>query len=165
MAQNEEKENHNKQSKEMMIRRTGSGAVHFTTKKLGGSEFQMPLHYPKYTKKEYEAMPEWKLYNLLVEYGLPTTGGLAEKREAAMGTFLWVKNDENEETTSNSAQSKKNSSSRGHFQMPLHYPTYTRKDYETMDKAKLDQLFVAYGLPIDGDLGHKRKSAMSTFLW
>ncbi|KAJ4839524.1 hypothetical protein Tsubulata_019028, partial [Turnera subulata] len=121
----------------------------------------MPLHYPRYTKKDYEAMPQWKLYNLLVQYGLPTTGDLAEKRETAMGTFLWVKN-ENRETT-NITLSKKNSS-RGHFQMPLHYPRYTRKDFETMDEAKLDQLFVAYGLPTDGDLGYKRKSAMSTFL-
>ncbi|KAG8391914.1 hypothetical protein BUALT_Bualt01G0236500 [Buddleja alternifolia] len=31
--------------------------------------FQMPLHYPRYTRVEYEAMPEWKLDCLLAEYG------------------------------------------------------------------------------------------------
>ncbi|KAJ4841734.1 hypothetical protein Tsubulata_003019, partial [Turnera subulata] len=156
-----DKENHNTQSKETILR-TGSGPVHFTTKRLAGSEFQMPLHYPRFTKKDYEAMPEWKLYNLLVEYGLPTTGDLAEKRKTAMGTFLWAKNENKEATNS---RSKKNPSC-GHFQMPLHYPRYTRKDYETMDEAMLDQLFVAYGLPTDhGDLGYKRKFAMGTFLW
>ncbi|KAJ8621625.1 hypothetical protein MRB53_030154 [Persea americana] len=52
-------------------------------------DFQMPLHYPRYTKADYETMPEWKLDCLLQEYGLPTIGGIGEKRKVAMGTFLW----------------------------------------------------------------------------
>ncbi|KAL3838442.1 hypothetical protein ACJIZ3_023033 [Penstemon smallii] len=53
------------------------------------SEFKMPLHYPRYTKKEYQDMPEWMVDRLLAEYGLPATGNLAQKRGFAMGAFLW----------------------------------------------------------------------------
>ncbi|KAJ0969804.1 hypothetical protein J5N97_022681 [Dioscorea zingiberensis] len=53
------------------------------------SYFQMPLHYPRYTKTDYETMPEWKLNRLLVEYGLPVTGDVEYKRKFAMGAFLW----------------------------------------------------------------------------
>ncbi|KAF8397418.1 hypothetical protein HHK36_016334 [Tetracentron sinense] len=49
----------------------------------------MPLHYPRYTKKDYQDMPEWKLDKLLAQYGLPSLGDLAYKREFAMGAFLW----------------------------------------------------------------------------
>ncbi|KAJ4975667.1 hypothetical protein NE237_000773 [Protea cynaroides] len=51
--------------------------------------FQMPLHYPRYKKSDYETMPEWQLDSLLFEYGLPMTGDLACKRSFAMGAFLW----------------------------------------------------------------------------
>jgi len=51
--------------------------------------FQMPLHYPRYTQKDYQDMPEWKLDGLLKEYGLPTHGDLAYKRQFAIGAFLW----------------------------------------------------------------------------
>ncbi|KAK6935489.1 hypothetical protein RJ641_035644 [Dillenia turbinata] len=51
--------------------------------------FQMPLHYPRYKKKDYETMPEWKLDCLLKEYGLPVMGDLNDKRKFAMGAFLW----------------------------------------------------------------------------
>ncbi|KAI0522677.1 hypothetical protein KFK09_005062 [Dendrobium nobile] len=52
--------------------------------------FQMPLHYPRYTKADYEDMPEWKLDRLFVEYGLPViTGDLDGKRKFAIGAFLW----------------------------------------------------------------------------
>lgn len=51
--------------------------------------FQMPLNYPRYTKADYEVMPEWKLDCLLAEYGLPVTGDLGQKRSFAMGAFLW----------------------------------------------------------------------------
>ncbi|KAJ8900601.1 hypothetical protein K2173_025378 [Erythroxylum novogranatense] len=51
--------------------------------------FQMPLHYPRYTRAEYEAMPEWKLDCLLEEYGLPVAGDVEQKRKFAMGAFLW----------------------------------------------------------------------------
>ncbi|PON65649.1 cytoplasmic tRNA 2-thiolation protein [Trema orientale] len=55
----------------------------------GVSYFQMPLHYPRYTKKDYQDMPEWKLDRLLAEYGLSTHGDLAYKRDFAIGAFLW----------------------------------------------------------------------------
>lgn len=58
-------------------------------KNTGASFFQMPLHYPRYTKKDYENMPEWQVDRLLAEYGLPIFGDLAHKREFAMGAFLW----------------------------------------------------------------------------
>ncbi|KAK4385392.1 hypothetical protein Sango_2663200 [Sesamum angolense] len=56
------------------------------------SEFQMPLHYPKYSRKEYQDMPEWALDRLLADYGLPADGDLAQKRRFAMGAFLWPDN-------------------------------------------------------------------------
>ncbi|KAF9599433.1 hypothetical protein IFM89_037199 [Coptis chinensis] len=59
------------------------------SKNKGVNFFQMPLHYPRYTKKDYQDMPEWKVDRLLSEYGLPVTGNLAYKREFAMGAFLW----------------------------------------------------------------------------
>lgn len=52
-------------------------------------EFQMPLHYPRYTKSDYEKMEEWKVELLLKEYGLSFKGSLDEKRCFAMGAFLW----------------------------------------------------------------------------
>ncbi|EEC72868.1 hypothetical protein OsI_06636 [Oryza sativa Indica Group] len=55
----------------------------------GGSSFRMPLHYPRYKKAEYEAMPEWRVDCLLREYGLPVDGNLDAKRRFAMGAFLW----------------------------------------------------------------------------
>uniref|UniRef100_A0A0E0LC49 DUF7722 domain-containing protein n=1 Tax=Oryza punctata TaxID=4537 RepID=A0A0E0LC49_ORYPU len=51
--------------------------------------FQMPLHYPRYKKADYEAMPEWRVDCLLREYGLPVDGGVEDKRRFAMGAFLW----------------------------------------------------------------------------
>ncbi|KAK4355177.1 hypothetical protein RND71_024148 [Anisodus tanguticus] len=51
--------------------------------------FQMPLHYPGYTKDDYEKMEEWKLDALLSEYGLNFQGTVDEKRRFAMGAFLW----------------------------------------------------------------------------
>ncbi|XP_009758215.1 uncharacterized protein [Nicotiana sylvestris] len=52
--------------------------------------FQMPLHYPRYKKGDYEKMEEWKLDILLKQYGfLNFNGTLEEKRTFAMGTFLW----------------------------------------------------------------------------
>ena len=51
--------------------------------------FRMPLHYPRYRKADYEAMPEWRGDCLLREYGLPVTGDVEEKRRFAMGAFLW----------------------------------------------------------------------------
>ena len=51
--------------------------------------FRIPLHYPRYRKADYEAMPEWRVDCLLREYGLPVTGDVEEKRRFAMGAFLW----------------------------------------------------------------------------
>lgn len=55
------------------------------------SSFRMPMHYPRYSKVDYEVMPEWRLDRLFQEYGLPVNvaSTLAEKREYAMGVFLW----------------------------------------------------------------------------
>jgi len=51
--------------------------------------FQLPLHYPRYSKADYESMAEWKLDNLFHQYGLPIRGDLAYKRSYAIGAFLW----------------------------------------------------------------------------
>ncbi|GAB4826281.1 hypothetical protein Ancab_009146 [Ancistrocladus abbreviatus] len=51
--------------------------------------FQMPLHYPRYSKSEYETMPEWQLDCLLVQYGLPVVGSVEQKRRFVIGAFLW----------------------------------------------------------------------------
>lgn len=53
------------------------------------SGFQMPLHYPRYKKTDYEKMEEWKVDLLLKQYGLSFEGTLDEKRAYAMGAFLW----------------------------------------------------------------------------
>ncbi|KAM0951340.1 hypothetical protein DsansV1_C03g0024531 [Dioscorea sansibarensis] len=53
------------------------------------SGFQMPLHYPRYKKEDYMKMEEWKVDLLLKEYGLSFNGSMEEKRNYAMGTFLW----------------------------------------------------------------------------
>ncbi|KAL2247691.1 uncharacterized protein LOC105176605 [Sesamum indicum] len=54
-----------------------------------GGRFQMPLHYPRYAKSDYEKMEEWKVDALLRQYGLSFDGSLEEKRRFAMGAFLW----------------------------------------------------------------------------
>ncbi|ONK55719.1 uncharacterized protein A4U43_C10F300 [Asparagus officinalis] len=51
--------------------------------------FQMPLHYPRYRKEDYQRMEERKVDILLREYGLACVGSLEEKRAYAMGAFLW----------------------------------------------------------------------------
>ncbi|KOM53339.1 hypothetical protein LR48_Vigan09g199800 [Vigna angularis] len=53
------------------------------------SGFEMPLHYPRYTREEYESMEEWKVELLLKQYGLSLKGSVEEKRVFAMGAFLW----------------------------------------------------------------------------
>ncbi|XP_057539462.1 uncharacterized protein LOC130817647 [Amaranthus tricolor] len=60
-------------------------------KKNGSNSFRMPLHYPLYKKTDYEEMEEWKVDNLLKQYGLDhhVKGSLDEKRKFAMGAFLW----------------------------------------------------------------------------
>merc|ERR1711915_1114083 len=64
----------------------------FSSRNGGGDgpcAFQLPVHYPRYSKADYESMPKWQLDNLFHEYGLPIRGDLAFKRSYAMGTFLW----------------------------------------------------------------------------
>ncbi|EOY24936.1 hypothetical protein QUC31_009027 [Theobroma cacao] len=56
--------------------------------------FQMPLHYPRYKKSDYENMPERQLDCLLNEYGLPVIGDVNQKRKFAMGAFLWPSQNE-----------------------------------------------------------------------
>ncbi|KAK8626389.1 hypothetical protein V6N13_134036 [Hibiscus sabdariffa] len=52
--------------------------------------FQMPVHYPRYSKADYEKMEEWRIDMLLKEYGFSSNGGTVdEKRAFAMGAFLW----------------------------------------------------------------------------
>ncbi|KAI4319981.1 hypothetical protein MLD38_033511 [Melastoma candidum] len=54
--------------------------------------FQMPLHYPVYSREDYESMPEWQLDCILREYGLVLTSpeaGVEQKRRFAVGAFLW----------------------------------------------------------------------------
>ena len=51
--------------------------------------FTMPLHYPRYSKSDYDKMPEWQLDRLLAEYGLPVIGDVNHKRNFAIGAFLW----------------------------------------------------------------------------
>ncbi|XVE80527.1 hypothetical protein DITRI_Ditri14bG0147100 [Diplodiscus trichospermus] len=54
------------------------------------SGFQMPIHYPRYTKADYEKMEEWKVDMLLKEYGFSSNGSTVdEKRAFAIGAFLW----------------------------------------------------------------------------
>ncbi|CAI0460552.1 unnamed protein product [Linum tenue] len=49
----------------------------------------MPLHYPRYSKSDYEAMEEWRLDLLLSQYGIRLGGTVDEKRAYAIGAFLW----------------------------------------------------------------------------
>ncbi|KMT11977.1 hypothetical protein BVRB_5g099390 [Beta vulgaris subsp. vulgaris] len=51
--------------------------------------FQMPVHYPRYKKADYEKMVEWQIDCLLASYGLPVTGTLEQKRKYAIGVFIW----------------------------------------------------------------------------
>ncbi|KAI8524945.1 hypothetical protein RHMOL_Rhmol13G0189100 [Rhododendron molle] len=53
------------------------------------SGFQMPLHYPRYKKVDYEKMEASEVDVLLRGYGLSFKGTLDEKRAYAMGAFLW----------------------------------------------------------------------------
>ncbi|KAL4562958.1 hypothetical protein LXL04_026989 [Taraxacum kok-saghyz] len=69
----------------------GNGNSDFKVKqKTSSTGFQMPLHYPRYKKQDYEKMEEWRLDLLLQQYGLSFNGlSLDEKRCYVMGAFLW----------------------------------------------------------------------------
>ncbi|XP_050213742.1 uncharacterized protein LOC126665085 [Mercurialis annua] len=62
---------------------------HVKVEKCPSGLFQMPLHYPRYSKTDYEKMEEWRVDMLLKQYGLNFKGTLEEKRAFAIGTFLW----------------------------------------------------------------------------
>ncbi|KAI4306205.1 hypothetical protein L6164_029500 [Bauhinia variegata] len=51
--------------------------------------FEMPLHYPKLKKEDFQKMEEWKLDMILREYGVRLKGDLDQKRAFAIGAFLW----------------------------------------------------------------------------
>lgn len=54
------------------------------------SNFQMPLHYPRYDKTDYLKMEEWRVDLLLQQYGLNFEAkNIDDKRAFAMGAFLW----------------------------------------------------------------------------
>ncbi|CAF1762258.1 hypothetical protein Bca4012_044862 [Brassica carinata] len=53
----------------------------------------------------------------------------------------------------------------GGFQVPLHYPKYSKSDYEAMDDLSLDLLLKQYGISLEGSLEDKRVFAMESFLW
>ncbi|KAG6385634.1 hypothetical protein SASPL_154470 [Salvia splendens] len=65
---------------------SGEGAE---TQKRANYGFEMPLHYPRYKRSDYEKMDEERLDLLLRQYGLNFGGDLEEKRRFAMGAFLW----------------------------------------------------------------------------
>lgn len=81
-----EEHDHGKVSKQIGVGGLSSYSAHAAS---GG--FQMPLHYPRYTKADYEKMEEWRLDLLLKQYGLTAVskGTLQEKRAYAIGAFLW----------------------------------------------------------------------------
>ncbi|EEF38143.1 hypothetical protein RCOM_1481440 [Ricinus communis] len=52
------------------------------------------------------------------------------------------------------------------FKMPLHFPRYTKEQYEEMSEEKLDLLLQEYGLFVNhGDLDYKKQFAINAFLW
>ncbi|CAM8924258.1 unnamed protein product [Rhodiola kirilowii] len=64
-----------------------NGAGYRINTKISG--FQMPLHYPRFNKEDYEKMNEIRLKLLLGEYGLKFEGSLDQLREYAIRTFMW----------------------------------------------------------------------------
>lgn len=61
-----------------------------STRSMDVSDFQMPLHYPRYNKMDYSKMEEWRVDLLLQQYGLKVEAkSIDEKRAFAMGAFLW----------------------------------------------------------------------------
>ncbi|KAK9065679.1 hypothetical protein SSX86_015080 [Deinandra increscens subsp. villosa] len=54
------------------------------------------------------------------------------------------------------------------FQMPLHYPRYTKEEYKELPEWMLDRLLSEYGLSVAAgghrDLESKREFAMGAFL-
>lgn len=82
-ASSDEGQTQSKDSKEEGI------AQIIVSKEDSANGFEMPLHYPRYTKEDYEKMENWKLDMVLKEYGLTVKGALDAKRSFAIGTFVW----------------------------------------------------------------------------
>ncbi|KAH9290509.1 hypothetical protein KI387_034626 [Taxus chinensis] len=142
--------------------------------KPGTHMFQVPLHYPRFTKTDYEVMEESKLDRLLEGYGLPVMGDVACKRKDAMETMKALALKERgylmDAAVEREGKYEEETRSRlkpgAHmFQVPLHYPRFTKTDYEVMEESKLDRLLEEYGLPVMGDVACKRKYAIGAFLW
>ncbi|KAK3026445.1 hypothetical protein RJ639_041855 [Escallonia herrerae] len=74
-----------KESTREPILKVGGGLCSQGGRSVGCGNFRMPLHYPRYSKSDYESMPEWKLDCLLSQYGLPVAGSVEQKRKFAMG--------------------------------------------------------------------------------
>ncbi|KAM3283529.1 hypothetical protein P3S67_027174 [Capsicum chacoense] len=83
----------NNNSSQEKVRKLGTTSLDIHDKiaqKKKMNDFQMPLHYPRYKKGDYEKMEEWKLDTLLKQYGFfHFDGTLEEKRKFAIGAFLW----------------------------------------------------------------------------
>lgn len=84
-------QNKNNQSQVQLLQNTTKieNSKSCFTSTCTSSNFQMPLHYPRYKKSDYETMPMWKLNCLLRQYGLPVIGDVNHKGKFAMGAFLW----------------------------------------------------------------------------
>ncbi|KAF6145063.1 hypothetical protein GIB67_013414 [Kingdonia uniflora] len=83
-------------SSKMDSRPVGNGNVNVKVidivkkeKVVKNTGFQVPLHFPFYKKADYEKMEEWRVDFLLEQYGIPYKGTLDEKRDFAIGAFLW----------------------------------------------------------------------------
>ncbi|OMO59250.1 hypothetical protein CCACVL1_24967 [Corchorus capsularis] len=94
---------------------------------------------------------------------------MLEKSETTDQSKEDVKDEEKIDQVINKRISKVKENNNGKscsFLMPLHYPIFTKEEYEKMPLWRLDQLFGEYGLKVmEGDLDYKRKFAMAAFLW
>ncbi|KAJ0261349.1 hypothetical protein HA466_0044870 [Hirschfeldia incana] len=65
-----------------------------------------------------------------------------------------------------SSNNKRGAASLSSFQMPVHYPSYRKEEYEAMSEEEVDRLLKLYGLPTNlGDLSCKKQFAIGAFLW
>ncbi|XP_050208739.1 uncharacterized protein LOC126659491 [Mercurialis annua] len=59
-----------------------------------------------------------------------------------------------------------NNCDKNKFKMPLHFPRYTKEDYEKMSEDEIDRILQDYGLFVNnGDLGYKKQFAIGAFVW
>ncbi|CAH2069815.1 unnamed protein product [Thlaspi arvense] len=69
------------------------------------------------------------------------------------------------ESTRNKMKMMKKEEFPSGFQVPLHYPKFSKSDYEAMDDLSLDLLLKQYGISFEGSLDDKRVFAIESFLW